>query len=300
MKEPETAIRIESLDKSYGAIRALDGASLEVRRGEVFGLVGPNGAGKSTLIKAVCGILKPNAGQVAVLGLDARKDRYRVRQRLGYMPQTPALYEDLSPYENLVFFSSGYSTPDRKDRIRQSLTFVDLWDRRNDPLHTFSGGMKQRTSLACALLRDPELLLLDEPTAGVDPTLKKSFWQHFEKLKGRGSTILLTTNMMDEAVRCDRVAVIREGRILISEEPEAIRSRGRTRITLELANGERREEEVAAYSEELPRLLADYGLSDAVRHISVRRPDLEEVILSMIEQKLPPDGGLPRNTSGAP
>ena len=284
------AVAIEQLRKSYGPITALDGASISVDTGEIFGLVGPNGAGKTTLIKAICGILKPDSGSVSVLGLDAARERHAVRRRLGYMPQTPALYEDLSPRENLVFFGRGFRTSGLSDRIRDVLEFVELWERRDDPLHNFSGGMKQRASLACALLRDPELLILDEPTAGVDPTLKQNFWRRFRELKERGRTIFVTTNMMDEELHCDRVAVIRAGSVLITETPEAIRARGRTRVTLCLRDGSVREQEVLAYEEEMPRLLAAYGLSDEVARISVRRPSLEDVVLGMIAGDAGTDG----------
>ncbi len=282
-----SAIVIDGLYKAYGSVSALSGATLAVDAGEIFGLVGPNGAGKTTLIKAICGVLKPDRGAVRVLGLDSGRDRHAVRRRLGYMPQEPALYEDLSPRENLAFFGSGYGAAGLEQRIRDSLEFVGLWERRDDPLHTFSGGMRQRASLACSLLRDPELLILDEPTAGVDPTLKAAFWEHFQGLKQRGVTIFLTTNMMDEAVRCDRVTVIQGGRILVTETPDAIRARGRTRVRLELAGGVIREAEIGRYEEELPRLLTDYGLSGEVRRISIHRPSLEDVILSMIENRNP-------------
>lgn len=281
MAMPFPAVSIADLSKSYGAIKALDGAELEVNPGEVFGLVGPNGAGKTTIIKAICGILKPDRGGVAVLGLDAARDRFAIRRRLGYMPQTPSLYDDLSPSENLAFFGGAYRLPDLKDRIRTALEFVRLWERRDDPLHTFSGGMRQRASLACALLHDPELLVLDEPTAGVDPTLRQGFWQHFARLKEEGRTVFLSTNQMDEAIRCDRVAVILGGRILIAETPESILGRGRARISLELDEGQRLEE-AANYQEELPGILKQYGLSPSVRRISVRQQSLEEVILSLI------------------
>lgn len=283
MTEKPAAIKIDSLAKSYGAVRALAGADVGVGLGEVFGLVGPNGAGKTTLIKAICGILKPDGGIVEVLGLDASRNRYQIRKRLGYMPQTPSLYDDLSPIDNLRFFGGAFRLEDIKGRIREALEFVQLWERRDDPLYTFSGGMRQRASLACALLHDPELLLLDEPTAGVDPTLRQSFWEHFAGLKERGRTIFLSTNQMDEALRCDRVAVILGGRILITESPAAILDRGKAVVSLELEDATITEE-VSDYEEGLPQLLRQYGLSSGVRRISVRQQSLEEVILSLIRK----------------
>jgi ABC-2 type transport system ATP-binding protein len=275
------AVEIEALVKSYGAIRALAGAGLSVAPGQIFGLVGPNGSGKTTLIKAICGVLKPDRGRVRVLGLEAGPNRYAVRQRLGYMPQTPSLYDDLSPAENLRFFGGRFHLPDLQERLQGVLEFVQLWDRRDDPLYTFSGGMRQRISLACALLHDPELLILDEPTAGVDPALRQEFWNHFAELRSRGRTIFLSTNQMDEALRCDHVAVILDGKVLVTETPEAIRDRGKARITLELEDG-RRVEEAAHYEEELPKLLSEYGLDPRVKRISIRRQSLEEVILGLI------------------
>ncbi len=276
-----SAISIDSLSKSYSSIRALDRAGLEVPEGSIFGLVGPNGSGKSTLIKAICGILKPDSGRISVLGLDASRERARIRSRLGYMPQTPSLYEDLSPVENLRFFGGARASDALDADIEARLRFVQLWERRHDPLHTFSGGMKQRASLACAMLHDPQLLILDEPTAGVDPTLKQDFWRRFHELCGRGRTIFLSTNMMDEAMRCHRVAVIMAGRILVAESPEAIRSRGTTSVTLRLSGGSRTEE-LTDYPSELPRLLGEYGLAPEVEGISISRQSLEDVILAML------------------
>lgn len=281
--EHASAIEIEDLGKRYGAITALDGASLTTGRGQIYGLVGPNGSGKTTLIKAICGLLKPDRGRVRVLGRDAIHERHAVRKDLGYMPQTPSLYDDLSPIENLRFFGGAFRPPDIGERIRETLEFVQLWDRRDDPLHTFSGGMRQRASLACALMHDPELLVLDEPTAGVDPVLRQNFWRHFAELCNRGRTIFLSTNQMDEALRCDHVAVILGGRILISETPEAIRRRGKALVTMEI-DGEHREAELDSYEEELPRLLGEYGLQERVGSISIKRQSLEEVILSLLDE----------------
>jgi len=277
----EAAISAVGLEKNYGPIKALDGASLEVPEGVVYGLVGPNGSGKSTLIKAICGVLRPDAGHVRVLGMDAVRDRFAVRRRLGYMPQTPSLYEDLSPLENLRFFGGAHDSGETRRQVRETLELVQLWQRRNDPVHTFSGGMKQRVSLACALLHDPPLLILDEPTAGVDPALNQDFWDHFHDLCDRGRTIFLSPNMMDEAMRCHRVAVIMRGAVLIAETPQAIRSRGRTRVTLKLSGGSR-SEELSDYVSELPRLLEEYGLAPEVEGISISRETLEDVILEMI------------------
>jgi len=282
----ENAVEMQGLCKNYGTIRALDEASLLIEPAQVFGLVGPNGSGKSTLIKALCGILKPDSGSVRVFGLEAGRNRYAVRKHLGYMPQTPSLYDDLSPVENLRFFGGGFHVPDLESRLRSVLEFVQLWDRRNDPLFTFSGGMRQRASLACALMHDPELMILDEPTAGVDPELRQSFWDHFADLRSRGRTIFLSTNQMDEALRCDRIAILLNGRVLVTETPEAIHSRGRTRITLDI-DGAQTSMEVNDYEKELPGILAGYGLSQQVKSISIRRQSLEEVILDMIGEASP-------------
>lgn len=283
MSPVDNCVRINGLSKTFGSIKALEDVTLDVPRGKVFGLVGPNGSGKTTLIKAICGILRPDRGSVNVLGIDVLKNRLQVRRQLGYMPQSPSLYEDLSPVENLLFFGGAYNPPGIKKRIRESLEFVRLWDRRDDPLYTFSGGMKQRASLACALLHDPELLLLDEPTAGVDPTLKEDFWRRFDELCKRGHTIFLSTNMMEEALRCDRLSILLKGGILVSDTPEVLKNRGTAKVTLELKDG-RRVEKMARYQEELPKLLAEYGLSPEVTKISIKRQSLEEVVLSLIEE----------------
>jgi ABC-2 type transport system ATP-binding protein len=288
MNRSAPAIEITGLAKRYGVITALKDANLSAMSGEIFGLVGPNGAGKTTLIKAICGLLKPDAGTARVFGMDTGSQRGEIRRRMGYMPQTPSLYDDLSPSENLRFFGSAFDRTELAERIQRSLEFVQLWDRRDDPLHTFSGGMRQRASLACAMLHDPELLVLDEPTAGVDPTLRLSFWQHFRGLTEAGRTVFLSTNQMDEAMRCDRVAVIRAGRVMISEAPENIRARGHATVEIE-ADGRTITETVGGYEDELPRLLRSYGLSQAVTRISIRRQSLEDVILAMIGK----DGGKP-------
>ncbi|MHB0914409.1 MAG: ABC transporter ATP-binding protein [Thermoleophilia bacterium] len=284
METNTAAIEVRGLTKHYGAINALDQATLTVGQRTIFGLVGPNGSGKTTLIKALCGILRPDAGEVRALGIDALGDRFALRRRLGYMPQTAALYDDLSPLENLRFFGGAFPAHDLEKRMHQTLAFVKLWERKDDPVHTFSGGMRQRASLACALLHEPELLILDEPTAGVDPDLRQAFWEHFRDLCDQGRTIFMSTNQMDEALRCDRVAIIIKGSILIADTPRAIESRGQAQVTVSLASGERHTRNIDEYESELPLLLREFGLDGRVNRIEVRRPSFEEIILSLIKE----------------
>src|SRR5687767_9063533 len=177
-----TAIAIEGLTKRYGDVEALQGVDLAVPRGCLFGLVGANGAGKTTLIKAIVGALRPTGGSVRTLGLDPLRDRAAVRQQIGYMPQSPALYDDLSARDNIAFFGSAHGVPDLGRRVEEVLTFTELAGRAGDSVGQFSGGMKRRVSLAAALIHRPPLLILDEPTAAVDPGLRARFWQQFRNL----------------------------------------------------------------------------------------------------------------------
>ncbi|MDQ3316900.1 MAG: ABC transporter ATP-binding protein [Actinomycetota bacterium] len=184
------AVRTRDLTKRYGKIEALAGLDVRIPEGSIFGVLGPNGAGKSTLIRAVCGITKPTSGTVTVLGADATSERRRLRKRIGYMPQEPALYEDLSPLQNLRFFAGAYGIHDTERRISGVLDLLELTGRADSPVYGLSGGTKQRVSLGCALVHGPDLLLLDEPTAGMDPRLRKRFWEHFGALGREGKTIV--------------------------------------------------------------------------------------------------------------
>ncbi|TME48456.1 MAG: ABC transporter ATP-binding protein [Chloroflexi bacterium] len=203
------AVEIDRVDKRFGAIVALDNASLRIRRGEVYGLLGPNGAGKTTLIRSLVGLVAPEQGTVTVLG--QRMPQLGVLARVGYMTQQAALYPDLSAEENVRFFGAING---RVDGVREALEFVDLWDRRKSVVSTLSGGMRTRCSLACALVHKPELLLLDEPTVGVDPQLRIQLWGRFRKMAAAGTSILISSHVMDEAERCDRLGLIRFGRML--------------------------------------------------------------------------------------
>jgi ABC-2 type transport system ATP-binding protein len=220
-------VRAERLSKRFGDVRALDDFSLCITKGETFGLLGPNGAGKTTFIRAVAGLLKPSGGALAVLGEPLPERAERVRPRIGYMTQLQALYNDLSVWENIQFFGRVWGLSDKRERDRRCehvLDLVDLLPRRSSITSNLSGGMKQRLSLACALVHDPELVLLDEPTVGVDPQLRQTFWGYFRTLNERGVTIVVSSHVMDEADRCDRLGLIRFGRLLASGTPSEIRA----------------------------------------------------------------------------
>jgi ABC-2 type transport system ATP-binding protein len=207
------AIVAEGLEKRFGVVRALDGLTLTVRSGEILGLIGPNGAGKSTFIRAVAGLVAPNAGTLSVFG--ARPGPH-VAARIGYMTQSAALYEDLSVRENLAFFGRVYGLTSREAVARGDdlLSLLRLTEKTDRPVHELSGGQRQLANLACAMVHGPTLLLLDEPTVGVDPELRRRLWTEFEGLRDHGTTILVTTHVMDEADRCDRVAFVADGRVL--------------------------------------------------------------------------------------
>lgn len=278
------AIRAERLVKRYGKSEALSGVDLEVPEGSVFGLVGPNGAGKTTLIKALVGALKPTGGAARVLGLDPLGQRSEVRRRIGYMPQSPALYEDLSARDNIRFFAAAHRTPDLRKKVQEILEFTDLSGRADDPVHTFSGGMKRRVSLACALVHEPEALFLDEPTAAVDPQLRSRFWDTFRELAGSGTTLFISTHLMDEAVLCDRICILRKGRVIASDTPRRILEAGETRLTIRQGK-DSQETVIGGRPEDLAGALHPYGLKPDVTAVSAEGETLESVVLSLIERE---------------
>jgi ABC-2 type transport system ATP-binding protein len=203
------AVEVENVSKRFGAQAALDGVTLRIRRGEVYGILGPNGAGKTTLIRSLVGLIVPDGGTVTVLG--RRMPSLDILARVGYMTQQAALYPDLSAAENVRFFAEIYGA---HGGVREALEFVDLWDRRDSVVSNLSGGMRTRCSLACALVHKPDLLLLDEPTVGVDPQLRVQLWDRFQGMAREGASILVSSHVMDEAERCDRLGLIRFGRLL--------------------------------------------------------------------------------------
>ena len=215
------AVDVSDVSRSFGSIKALDGVTLRVRRGEIYGLLGPNGAGKTTLIRLICGLLEAQAGTVTVLG--QTMPNVRVLRQIGYMTQQAALYPSISVEENVRFFAAINGA---EDGVDQALELVHLSERRGSVVSTLSGGMRQRCSLACALVHRPQLLLLDEPTVGVDPQLRVQFWDYFRRLAAGGTTIIVSSHVMDEADRCQRLGLIQYGRLLAEGTPADIRVQG--------------------------------------------------------------------------
>lgn len=218
------AIQVDHLTKRFGNLRAVDDVSLSVPVGEIFGLLGPNGSGKTTLIHSLMGIYSTDSGTIKVLGHDIPREKVQARRRIGFMPQEVSIYGDLSPFENLLFYGRLYGLDDEviRERSEGLFSFLHLQDKRSAPSRTLSGGQRRRVSLGIALLPDPDLIILDEPTVGVDPLLRKQFWDHFQELKGKGKTILITTHITDEALRVDRVSLMIHGRILAIGRPREL------------------------------------------------------------------------------
>lgn len=218
----EKAIIAKQLRKSFGRRIALNGLTIEINSGEIYGLIGPNGAGKTTFIRIAVGLSRAQAGVIEVLG-KKMPDR-SIAPQIGYMTQKSALYADLSTIENLSFFASLYGLvgKNKERRIAEVLEIVELSDRKNETVGEMSGGMIQRVSLAAALLHKPKLLFLDEPTAGVDPELRISFWKHFEKLGEEGVTIVVSTHHLDEAIRCHRIGMLRNGKLIACGKPSEL------------------------------------------------------------------------------
>lgn len=217
-------IQVKNVSKSYGEQKVLKGVSLDVEQGQIVGLLGPSGSGKTTLVNAIIGMIKKEGGSIHVL--DHLIPNLKVMKEIGYMSQEDALYQDLSGLDNLIFFSqlNGVSKKKSLDSALESLRLVSLLPDKDKKVYQYSGGMKRRLSLAIALMNHPKLLVLDEPTVGIDPVLRQVFWQEFDRRKAAGTSILVTTHVMDEAEKCDKLAMIREGEIIAFEHPEKIKS----------------------------------------------------------------------------
>ncbi len=279
-------VEVKDLRKSFGRIFALNGVNLEVQEGEIFGILGPNGAGKTTLVRILSTLLKPSAGEVLIAGFRLPSQDYGLKKLMGYMPQSPSLYEDLSAKKNLEFFLNlqfhnglGGSTQSKIDHI---LEFVELKDRKDDLISTFSSGMKQRLSLACALIHKPKILFLDEPTAGVDPRLKRAFWDYFKKLKQEGTTIIITTHQLTDAENCDRLALMKKGKVFLVDTPSHLKNLGTSRIRITRKSGVK-ELEISNFSEEFPKHLNE--INGDVLRLDITSDTLEDIFLRLTQDE---------------
>jgi len=213
---PEFAIDVRGVTKKFGNRTVVNDIAMQVRYGEIYGFLGPNGSGKTTFLRMLCGLLTPDGGSGQCLGLDFRRESAAIKKQVGYMTQRFSFYEDLTIEENLDFIARLYGMSQRQEAVNKSLERLGMLERRRQLAGTLSGGWKQRLALAACLIHEPKLLLLDEPTAGVDPKARRDFWEEIHKLAAGGLTVLITTHYMDEASRCHRLAYIAYGNLLAS------------------------------------------------------------------------------------
>ncbi|HSE89315.1 MAG TPA: ATP-binding cassette domain-containing protein [Candidatus Binatia bacterium] len=236
-QKPGDALQLEGLTKAFGDFVAVDGISLAVKRGEIFGFLGPNGSGKTTTIRMLCGLLLPTSGRGRVLGIDVTRGARKIKQRVGYMSQRFSLYQELTAGENIDFFAGGYGVaePERK-RMAVEMARLDGLDRR--PVRQLSSGVKQRLALVCALLHQPEILFLDEPTAGVDPSSRREFWDLIKELASHGTTIFVTTHYLDEAENCHRLGLVYRGKLIAVGSPRELKEGMKSGAMLEIECGD--------------------------------------------------------------
>lgn len=249
---PDVLVSVRGVSRRYGSVRAVSDASFEVRRGEMFGLIGPDGAGKTTALRMILGLLPPDAGELRTCGIDPTRERRKLSSRVGYLSQKFSLYGDLTVDENAAFFAEIHGVHDYAERRERLLEMVRMTPFRGRLAERLSGGMKQKLALVCTLVHTPELLVLDEPTTGVDPVSRRDFWKLLARLQQGGLTLLLTTPYLDEAERCTRVALVDEGRILSVATPDALRE-GEPGVMVEVVAEPRRE--AAARLREAPGVL---------------------------------------------
>lgn len=304
------AIEMIDLCKSFGSFRAVDHLTLAVEQGEIFGLLGPNGSGKTTTINMISGLSTPTSGDVRVMGYDVRRQARQVRQNLGAVPQETALYEELTAWVNMDFHADLFGIPrrEKKERIGRLLELVQLLDRKDSPVGTFSGGMKRRLALARALLHNPQIIYLDEPTLGVDVQARRAIWDYVLSLRDQGKTVLITTNYLEEAqVLCGRLAIIDHGQLIAVDSPEHLKQRyGGAVVELETVRpsnalgelrilpgvkaveqaGNRFKITTEGIDNIVPRIVNLVSQDNALRDIAVREPNLDEIFLRLTGKAL--------------
>jgi ABC-2 type transport system ATP-binding protein len=299
--QPTVAIEVRGLVKNYDEVEAVRGVEFEVATGEVFGFLGPNGAGKTTTINMLCTLVRPTAGWAKVAGHDVVKERDDVRRNIGLVFQDPTLDGYLTAEQNLRLHAELYGVQSDlvKPRMQQVMTMVGLWERKDSPVGTFSGGMRRRLEIARGLMHSPRVLFLDEPTIGLDPQTRRSIWEYIAELKEREEiTIFMTTHYMDEAEWCDRIAIMDHGEIVALDDPETLKAGvGTDRVTIHTDDDdatiaaltqrfgiEARKSEgavsfgVPAGEEFVPRLFAELGIP--IKAVNVARPTLDDVFMS--------------------
>lgn len=307
--ETEILLEAKNLVKSYGALRAVDGLNLEVRAGEMIGLVGPDGAGKTTAIRLLCGLLRPDSGLIRLGGYEIPAQVEKAREQLGYLAQRFSLYGDLTVKENLDFFGQVFDMPDadRKTRSDELLRFAGLEEFANRPAAALSGGMQKKLGLASALVHHPKVLMLDEPTGGVDPIARQEFWHLLIRLLRDGSAVLVSTPYMDEAMRFNRVIFMNHGRALIEGAPRDLMNRLSGRILELAAEPQMPARQIAAQDpdvedvhtfgehlhlrirsaegplERIPKRLAEAGIT--MTHLIPVAPTLEDVFIQLLEME---------------
>jgi ABC-2 type transport system ATP-binding protein len=279
--EIEMAVRVEGLEKRFGRFLAVNRISFSVPKGEIFGFLGPNGAGKSTTIRMLCGILAPSGGAGTVAGFDIHREAEKIKTRIGYMSQRFSLYEDLTVAENIDFYSGIYRIPEARKAERKEwvIEMAGLQDHRNSRTGILSTGWKQRLSLGCAILHEPPILFLDEPTSGVDPLSRRQFWDLIYTLSGQGVTVFVTTHYMDEAEYCDRIGLIYRGELIALGSPESLKGQMPEEI-LEITCP--RPDEALGLLEKMPGVteaaLFGRGLHVVTRDAAKLLPDLESFL----------------------
>jgi ABC-2 type transport system ATP-binding protein len=304
------SVVVRDLERRFGEFRAVAGVSFDVRKGEIFGFLGPNGAGKSTAIRMLCGILAPTSGEARVAGYDIRKEPEAVKAHIGYMSQKFSLYEDLTVEENIDFYSGIYRIPDEKKAARKewAVEMAGLREHRGSLTRVLSGGWKQRLALGCAILHEPPVLFLDEPTSGVDPMSRRKFWDLIYDLSSRGTTVFVSTHYMDEAEYCDRIGLMYRGELIALDTPEALKRDAmsdavlevvcdRPQDALEVLQGAHGVKEAALFGQALHVVVADADSSrgpvrealeaagHAVEAVEPVTPSLEDVFVSLIEAR---------------
>jgi len=276
----ELAVTVSNLTRKFGDFVAVDNVSFSVPRGEIFGFLGPNGAGKSTTIRMLCGIIEPTAGAGAVAGYDIRTQSEQIKARIGYMSQKFSLYEDLTVAENIEFYAGVYGLSPARFRERKEwiLRMADLRERENRLTGELAMGWKQRLALGCAVVHEPEILFLDEPTAGVDPVSRRNFWELIYDVAGRGVTVFVTTHYMDEAEHCDRLALIYSGKLIAIGSSAELKARFTAGALLEVA--------AQPVMQALEALRADPRVRDVAvfgRNLHVVMPELAEAAAQVRE-----------------